>query len=55
MTHIEDISEHLRFRPAVEEDYPAIGALVTSQEELFFRLPQRALSVGCGANTNIGS
>ncbi|MEE9232288.1 MAG: GNAT family protein [Nitrospirales bacterium] len=40
MTHIEDISEHLRFRPAVEEDYPAIGGLVTSQEELFFVYPR---------------
>jgi len=40
MALIEDISEHLRFRPAVEEDYPAIGGLVTSEEELFFVYPK---------------
>jgi RimJ/RimL family protein N-acetyltransferase len=40
MTHVEGISEHLRFRPAVEEDYPAIGGLVTSEEELFFVYPR---------------
>lgn len=40
MALIEDISEHLRFRPAVEEDYPAISGLVTSEEELFFVYPR---------------
>ena len=40
MTDVADISEHLRFRSAVEEDYPAIGALVTSEEELFFVYPR---------------
>jgi RimJ/RimL family protein N-acetyltransferase len=39
MTIVEEISEHLRFRPAVEEDYLAIGGLVTSEEELFFVYP----------------
>ena len=40
MALIEDISEQLRFRPAVEEDYPAISGLVTSEEELFFVYPR---------------
>ena len=40
MTDVADISEHLRFRSAVEEDYPAICALVTSEEELFFVYPR---------------
>ena len=35
-----NISEPLQFRPAVEEDYPSIGGLVTSEEELFFVYPK---------------
>jgi RimJ/RimL family protein N-acetyltransferase len=40
MTQVEDIAEHLQFRPAGEEDYPAIGGLVTSEEELFCVYPR---------------
>ena len=37
--HVEDVSEELLFRPAVEEDFPAISGLVTSEEELFLVYP----------------
>lgn len=40
MTQKEEMLGHLQFRLAVEEDYPAICRLVTSEEELFFMYPQ---------------